>query len=143
MGKKNKKKVNSIHANINIHRLKYNFYDIIFLAGVYQHIDVPALALHKFISSLKPKGKMYLGFYRSGEFKFFIVDAIREFMTIKMIKKIRSINSILFSFNERNSYATSRVMDDFFVPRKHCFHPKDVINDIKLLWEKFFILREI
>lgn len=140
--KKNKKKINSTYANINHSKLKNNYYDIIFLAGVYQHIDIPAFALHKFINSLKPKGKMYLGFYRSGEFKFFIVDAIREFMTIKMIKKIRSINSILFSFNEKNSYATSRVMDDFFVPRKHCFHPKDVISDIKLLNGEIFYFKK-
>ena len=27
----------------------------------------------------------------------------------------------------------SRVLDDLFVPRKHNFHPKDIIHDIKIL----------
>ena len=29
-------------------------------------------------------------------------------------------------------------MDDFFVPKKHNFHPKDVISDVKLLGGKVF-----
>ena len=34
---------------------------------------------------------------------------------------------------EINHYQSSRVMDDFYVPRKHNFHPKDIIHDINLL----------
>ena len=34
------------------------------------------------------------GFYRSGEFKFFIVDAIRHLIDFSMIKEVREINSI-------------------------------------------------
>ena len=31
-------------------------------------------------------------------------------------------------------------MDDFYVPQKHNFHPKDIIHDIKLLVVKYTIL---
>ena len=148
---KNKKKVKSIHGNILKRNIGENKYDIIFLAGIYQHIEKPALALIKFINSLKPGGLMYMGFYRSGEFKFFILDAIRHILNKKnwilnsskktfknKMLKFKEINSILFLLSETAHYQSARIMDDFFVPKKHNFHPKDVIDDIKLLKAKVY-----
>ncbi len=131
--KKNKKSVKSSWQDIATAEIGKNKYDIIFLAGIYQHIKVPAYSLIKFINSLKPGGLMYMGFYRSGEFKYFIVDAIRYLVDKKMMSLTREMNAILFTLGELNHYQSSRVMDDFFVPRKHNFHPKDVIHDIKIL----------
>ena len=74
----NSKNVKSISGNIEKINLGENKFDIIFLAGIYQHLQNPAFCLSKFINSLKTNGKMYMGFYRSGEFKYFIVDAIRH-----------------------------------------------------------------
>ena len=136
--KKNKFKVNSNNTNILDADIGENKYDIIFLSGIYQHIQYPALALIKFINALKKNGLMYMGFYRSGEFKYFIVDAIRYILPLKSMAKVRDINSILFTFGEHKHYQSSRVMDDFFVPRKHNFHPKDIISDIKLLGGSVF-----
>ena len=62
----------------------------------------------KFIKSLK-KWFNVMGFYRSGEFKFFIVDAIRYLIDFSMINLV--INSIMNTFKNYNS---TRVMDDFF-----------------------------
>jgi SAM-dependent methyltransferase len=131
--KKNKLKVNTNQIDIADAEIGANRFDIIFLSGIYQHIKYPALALVKFINALKKNGLMYMGFYRSGEFKYFIVDAIRHILPLKYMSKVRDINSILFTLGEHNHYQSSRVMDDFYVPRKHNFHPKDVISDIKLL----------
>ena len=83
--KKNKKKVYSFSADIKNADIGVNKYDIIFLSGIYQHINKPAHALIKLINSLKINGKMYMGFYRSGEFKYFIVDAIRYLIKKKTI----------------------------------------------------------
>lgn len=135
---KNNKPINSIHQDIADHELPKNKYDIIFLMGIYQHIHTPAYSLVNFINALKPGGVMYMGFYRSGEFKYFIVDSIRHLVKSSMMSQIRDINSILFSYSELNHYQGSRVMDDFFIPMKHTFHPKDVISDVKLLGGKVF-----
>ncbi len=148
---RNKKKVNSINGDIAKTNIGENKYDIIFLAGIYQHLEIPALALIKFINSLKPGGLMYMGFYRSGEFKFFILDAIRHMLNKnslilsssknKLKNKMlnfRDINSTLFLLSETNHYQSARIMDDFFVPKKHNFHPKDVIHDVKILKGKVF-----
>lgn len=126
-------KVTSEQGNILDKDIGENKYDLIFLSGIYQHIEKPAYALVKFINALKKNGLMYMGFYRSGEFKYFIVDSIRHLVDYKMVSEIRDINSILFSFGEVNHYQSSRVMDDFFVPKKHNFHPNDIIYDVKLL----------
>ena len=134
--KKNKKKVYSFTSDIKDADIGQNKYDIIFLSGIYQHINKPAFALVKFINALKKNGKMYMGFYRSGEFKYFIVDAIRYLISRKQISDIRSLNAILFTLGEVNHYQSSRVLDDFFVPQKHNFHPSDVIKDIRLLGGK-------
>ena len=55
-----------------------------------------------------------------------------------MIKEVRDINSILFTFNQLNHYNSTRVMDDFFIPKKHNFHPKDIIHDLKLIGGEIF-----
>ena len=136
--KKHKFKVNTNQIDIADAEIGKNKFDIIFLSGIYQHIKYPALALVKFINALKKNGLMYMGFYRSGEFKYFIVDAIRYILPLKYMSKVRDINSILFTLGEYNHYQSSRVMDDFYVPRKHNFHPKDVISDIKLLGGSVF-----
>ena len=137
-GKENNKKISSQFGNILDLDIGENKYDIIYLNGIYQHIEKPALALVKLINSLKPNGIMYMGFYRSGEFKFFIVDAIRYLIDFSMIKEVREMNSILFTFNQLNHYNSTRVIDDFFVPKKHNFHPKDVIHDLELIGGEIF-----
>lgn len=137
-GKDNKKKVYSQFGDILDVDIGENKYDIIYLNGIYQHIEKPAHALVKLINSLKPNGIMYMGFYRSGEYKFFIVDAIRHLLDFSMIRNVREINTILFTFNKLNHYNSTRVMDDFFIPKKHNFHPKDVIHDLELIGGDIF-----
>lgn len=136
--KKNKKKVNSFSADIKNADIGVNKYDIVFLSGIYQHIEKPAFALIKFINSLKVNGKMYMGFYRSGEFKYFIVDSIRYLIKKSHLYDIRNQNSIFHTLADFNNYQNSRVMDDFFVPKKHNFHPRDVIHDLRLMRAKIF-----
>ena len=55
-----------------------------------------------------------------------------------MIKEVRDINAILFTFNKLNHYNSTRVMDDFFIPKKHNFHPRDVIHDLELIGGEVF-----
>ncbi len=136
--KKNNLQIVSESGDILDKDIGENKYDLIFLSGIYQHIQKPAYALVKFLNALKKDGLMYMGFYRSGEFKYFVVDCIRYLVDYSMMSEVREVNSILFSFSETNHYQSSRVMDDFFVPKKHNFHPKDIIHDIKLLAGEVF-----
>ena len=132
----NKKKIKTFSADINYFDLGQKKFDIIFLAGIYQHLENPAFCLIKFLNALKKNGLMYLGFYRTGEFKYFIVDSIRYLINKKLFSKIRNMNAIIHCFGTLNHYQSSRIMDDFYVPFKHNFHPKDIIHDIKKLGGK-------
>ena len=136
--KENNKKVTSVYGDILDLDIGQNKFDIIFLAGIYQHIEKPAFALVKFINSLKKNGLMYMGFYRSGEWRWFLTDTIKYLIDTSMVKETRDINSILFTFNVLSHYNSSRVMDDFFVPRAHKFHPKDIIHDLELAGGEIF-----
>lgn len=127
----NSYEVKSINDNINNVDIGINEYDIVFLSGIYQHIDKPANALVKFINSIKPNGVIFLGFYRSGEYKYFIIDSIRYLLEFDMMKKMRDINAIMNTFSETKHYQIAR-MADLFIPRKYNFHPKDIINDIRV-----------
>jgi len=138
--KENNKNVKSVHGDILDIDIGENKFDIILLFGIYQHIQKPALALVKFINALKKNGLMYMGFYRSGEWRWFLVDTIRYLLNndFSLIRNISDIFSILFTFNNFNNYSTSRIFDDFYVPKKHTFHPKDIVHDIKLIGGKIF-----
>jgi hypothetical protein len=81
---------------------------------------------------------MYMGFYRVGEWKYFVVDAIRYLVTPEMLSLIHRANTLLYSFGQPVHYQTSRVVDDFFIPCKHNFHPSEVIHDIELLGGKVY-----
>ena len=59
--KKNKKNIESVAGNIENIEIGQNKFDIIFLAGIYQHLEKPAYCLCKFINALKPKGKNVYG----------------------------------------------------------------------------------
>ena len=127
------KNFESMQGDIERVPLESNKYDIIFLAGVYQHIEHPGTALVNLINMLKPGGIMYLGFYRSGEWKYFIVDAIRHLIDKSLFPVIKDATGILYTLAETHHYQMARLLDDFFVPCKHNFHPHDVIHDIELL----------
>ena len=51
--KRNNKKVHSFSSDIKNAEIGFNKYDIIFLSGIYQHIEKPAFALVKFVNALK------------------------------------------------------------------------------------------
>lgn len=131
---KNISNITPILANIqNFNDLPDNYFDLIFMCGIYQHIENPSHGLARIIKSLKPGGKMYMGFYRSGEWKYFVIAIIRILIDHKMFSKVKKYGAILESFCELNHYQTSRLMDDFFIPCMHKFHPNDIISDIKKL----------
>lgn len=132
--------------NINITRadiqkfdgLPANNFDVIFMCGIYQHIKNPSHALARIIKSLKPGGKMYMGFYRSGEWKYFVIAIIRLLIDHNMFAKVKKYVAIIESFGKLNHYQISRLMDDFFIPCMHKFHPNDIVHDIKKLGASVF-----
>lgn len=131
--KNNVRNLTAIHTDIQTADLPESEYDLVFLAAVFQHIEVPAKGLIRLARSLKPGGFMYLGFTRSGEWKFFIVDAIRHLLQGADMEIVRKKIALFSSMGQGVHYQIGRTMIDFFGPCQHKFHPDDVIHDAKLL----------
>lgn len=53
-------------------------FDLIYLNGVIHHVANPAQALANCAKSLKPGGLIWLGYYRSGCFRWFVVEMMRR-----------------------------------------------------------------
>ena len=125
--------VSTIHGDVENVKLPLERYDLIFLAGIYQHIQTPARALVNLSRTLASGGRMYLGFFRSGEWKYFIVDAIRHLISRDLFSCVKNQIALTCSFGQKRHYQTTRMLDDFFVPCQHKFHPSDVIHDAQLV----------
>lgn len=121
--------LHAIHADIQTVELPPEQFDLIFLAGIYQHIHNPAKALINLARMMKPGGRIYLGFFRSGEWKYFIVDTIRDLIPRDLFAVTKSKIALSMSFGQGTHYQMTRTLDDFFVPCQHKFHPNDVIHD--------------
>ncbi len=131
--------INIINADIEkYNNLPENTFDLVFMCGIYQHIEHPSYALARIIKALKPGGKMYMGFYRSGEWKYFLIAIIRTLIDQSMFSKVKKYGAILETFGELNHYQTSRLIDDFYIPCMHKFDPKDIIHDIEVLGGSVF-----
>ncbi len=118
-----------VHADIQTADQPAEQFDLIFLAGIYQHIHCPAKALLNLARMMRTGGKMYLGFFRSGEWKYFIVDAIRHLISRDLFAVTKSKIALSLSFGQGTHYQMTRTLDDLFVPCQHKFHPRDVIHD--------------
>ena len=125
--------ISTIHGDIEEVALPSDSYDLVFLAGVYQHIRTPATALINLAQALKPGGKMYLGFYRSGEWKYFIVDTIRHLLPRGLFATVKRQIALSCTLGQARHYQMARMLDDFFVPCQHKFHPRMVIHDAQRL----------
>lgn len=132
------KNLSAIHADIQTVDLPSEQFDLIFLAGIYQHIDTPAKALINLARMLKQEGRMYLGFFRSGEWKYFIVDAIRHLIRRDLFALTKDKIALFCTFGHGTHYQMTRTLDDFFVPCQHKFHPNDVIHDAGLVGLRTF-----
>ena len=68
-------------TNLVSDELPENHFDLVYLSGVYQHLSDPARALQNLARSLKPGGRCYLDIYRSGRWRWFVVDVLRQLLT--------------------------------------------------------------
>ena len=132
------KNITSIRGDLTTDHLPEKKFDLVFAAGIYQHIQVPALGLANFAQSLKIGGRLYLGFYRSGDWRWFISAMIREGVKPEDFGPIKNKLSILYTLGDIKHFQVSRVIDDFFVPAQNCFHPRDIIADFTTSGLKVF-----
>mgnify|MGYP001161036545 FL=1 len=124
---KNIKCINSDMDNIRKF-FSQNYFDIIYLEGIFQHLNNPEKTFLKLYSVLKNEGYFYLDFYRSGIIYSLLTELVRKKINFSDFKKYKL-------FLERNkldkkkiSYSSSnlseRLYDDLFVPNIRFYDAK-------------------
>ena len=62
----------SFQADVVMETLPVEMYELVYTNGVVHHFSDPVKGIVNLVNSLKKKGYMYLRFYRSGTFKWFV-----------------------------------------------------------------------
>jgi 2-polyprenyl-3-methyl-5-hydroxy-6-metoxy-1,4-benzoquinol methylase len=126
----------SIHTNLVSDQLPREDFDLIYLSGVFQHLEKPAQALANLSQSLKVGGHLYIDIYRSGRWRWFVVDVLRKIVDKSLLYHVLSRFTELCALGETRSFHLRQVellIDDVFVENLHLFHPDDLIADARAL----------
>ena len=128
-------KLNIVSENKNIvkDRLPIEKFDIVFLNGIIQHFSSVKDGLYNSANSVKVGGKIWCYFYRSGTFRWFVVEMIRKIASHINLDDFFKSSSILYNLGNTSSSTVSEVMDDLYVPFINLYTPKQYINFMKEL----------
>jgi len=114
-------------------KLKKNIYDFVYLNGIVHHFSNTNVGLKNCVRSVKLNGKIWVYFYRSGTFKWFVCSMIRKILTADQLKNFFFSTSNIFSHGKTDNIYTSRIMDDFFSPYINLYEPKEYISFMEAL----------
>ena len=96
--------------------------------GIIQHFSSVADGLFNCAQSVKVRGKIWCYFYRSGTFRWFVVEMIRKITPYINLNDFFTSSSILYNLGNTKSTVVSEVMDDLYVPFINLYTPKQYIN---------------
>ncbi len=103
-------------------------FDFVYLNGIAHHFSNTAVGLKNCASSVKPNGRIWVYFYRSGTFKWFVCDMIRRLLNAKDLDDSFIASSLIYSEGRLDDPVVSCIMDDFFAPYIHLYSPFEYIN---------------
>lgn len=111
-------------------------FDIAYLSGIFQHLSDPARALTNLARSLKVGGHLYLDIYRSGRWRWFVVDVLRRILQRSDLAPTVARFAESFTLGDRQRFDLRQLellVDDLFVEHLHLFRPEDVFEDARAL----------
>ena len=135
--------VSSTPRNLCKKKLKENIYDFVYLNGIVHHFSNTSYGLKNCSRSVKLGGKIWVYFYRSGSFRWFVCSMIRKILTADQLKSFFFSTSNVFSHGKTNNVYTSRIMDDFFAPYIHLYEPKEYISFMEALGFKLIAKKNL
>jgi SAM-dependent methyltransferase len=121
--------VKSVCADLQFVEMEPKSFDVVFLAGIYEHLADPPRGLVNVARALKIGGQMYMGWYRSGDWRWFICELARQLVKPRMMRLTQRLAALNQTLGATSHWQTSRILDDFFVPAHHEFHPADIKAD--------------
>ena len=106
-------------------------YDFVYLSGIVQHFSDIKSGLKNCSVAVKKDGLLCLYFYRSGTFKWFVVEMIRQIISVDDLDRIFIMVAKRYDEDYSNDNVCC-VMDDFFAPYIHLYAPIDYIRILNL-----------
>jgi SAM-dependent methyltransferase len=120
--------ITTTNLDLCLDKLPANKYDLVYLAGIVHHFSNPAAGLKNCAQAVKPGGMIWLYFYRSGTFKWFVTEMIRRLLSSNDLDKYFYSTAMLFSSGNISNPITSQIMDDFFAPYIYLFPPESYLR---------------
>ena len=107
------------------HPLDEEVFDLIYLSGIVQHFSNVGKGLLNCCRAVRPGGYLWLYFYRSGAFAWFVMNMVRDLVSLyPTVQDYFIASALLHSIDARPSYKTSSMMDGLFVEYMHLYRPE-------------------
>jgi len=136
------KNVTSTWADITQYPLEENKYDFVYLNGVVQHFDNTEKGLINLAKATSIGGLIWLYFYRSGSFKRFVVEMLRDLIDASYLEEVRTAAAALYSCSVEEKII-SQIMDDSFVPFAQLFSPEQITQTMKMFGFSVFSSQKV
>ena len=98
-------------------------YDFVYLNGIVHHFSHTANGIRNCARATTENGRMWMYFYRSGSFKWFVVSMARKLINSADIDRMFFFFSQLYGCGDLKNNNVSYLMDDYFVPYIHLYSP--------------------
>lgn len=108
-------------------------FDFVYLNGIVHHFPNTAKGLRNCADAVRLGGKIWVYFYRSGTFKWFICSMIRALVDADFIEQAFISSALIYADGDTANYITSRIMEDFFVSYINLYTPFEYTAFMKLL----------
>jgi len=118
-------------------------FDFVYLNGIVHHFSDTSVGLKNCAAAVKKHGRIWVYFYRSGTFKWFVCSMIRALTDAAEIDTLFCASGLQFSEGDTANLTTSRIMDDFFAPYIHLYSPFDYIEFMDRLGFHVFASNDI
>jgi len=112
--------------------LPEDHFDLVYLSGIYMVFEEPSRALFYLSRALKEGGYLYIDVYRSGMWRWFVVDVLRRIAGESLLYDVLSRFTEFCALAEPRSFHLRQVemlIDDLFVQNLHLLHPSDLKAD--------------
>ncbi|MBV68877.1 MAG: hypothetical protein CMJ08_03640 [Pelagibacterales bacterium] len=128
--KKKYSSLNILTRNLDLckQELPKNKYDFVYLSGIVHHFSNTAKGLINCANAVKKYGLIWIYFYRSGTFKWFVNEMIRGLLSVEDIDRFFISSAINYANGNLSNPHTSQIMDDFFVPYINLYSPQQYIT---------------
>jgi len=103
-------------------------FDFVYLNGIVHHLSSPARGLANCARAVSVGGRIWVYFYRSGTFKWFVCDMIRRIVSASELNASFLSSANIYALGETRNLYSSRIMDDFLAPFIHLYALKTYIE---------------